>query len=222
MSPSNVVDLVALLQDLVQIVLADDIAQAGERQLIHGGRASATAITALAASTMRYHSTALTLMVTLSRVMVSCCSAETVRVRISTADRALDAKRDDPIQTRSAQSPVAPEAEDHAALVLLRDAQAGQCDHDQADDHHIQDGKHAVSLPLKSGRWPRPAPRIISMTIQSDHAVMILRLVIGYQKHTLRIQLGVCQQGLLHGLRSLLAQCVELVLADRHVLVQGF
>ena len=33
---------------------------------------------------MRYHSTALTLMVTLSRVMVSCCSADTVRVRMST------------------------------------------------------------------------------------------------------------------------------------------
>src|ERR1700730_14733639 len=41
-------------------------------------------MTDLAASTIRYHSTALTLIVTLSRVMVSCCSAETVRVRIST------------------------------------------------------------------------------------------------------------------------------------------
>ncbi len=41
-------------------------------------------MTALAASMTRYHSTALTLMVTLSRVMVSCCSAETVRVRMST------------------------------------------------------------------------------------------------------------------------------------------
>src|ERR1700722_4241251 len=41
-------------------------------------------MTAFAASTIRYQRTALTLMVTLSRVMVSCCSAETVRVRMST------------------------------------------------------------------------------------------------------------------------------------------
>ena len=39
-------------------------------------------MTDFAASVMRYHSTALTLMVTLSRVMVSCCSAETVRFRL--------------------------------------------------------------------------------------------------------------------------------------------
>ena len=46
--------------------------------------AAAASITDFAASTMRYQSTAFTLMMTLSRVMVSCCSAETVRVRMST------------------------------------------------------------------------------------------------------------------------------------------
>ena len=35
-SLQQAVDLVALLQHLVQIVLADDVAQAGQRQLVHG------------------------------------------------------------------------------------------------------------------------------------------------------------------------------------------
>jgi len=77
------VDFVALLKDLVQIVLPDNISQAGQRQLIDGDGRFATAITDLAASVIRYQRTALTRMVTLSRVMVSCCSAETVRVRMS-------------------------------------------------------------------------------------------------------------------------------------------
>src|SRR5882762_5973403 len=41
-------------------------------------------MTDFSASTIRYQSTPLTLMVTLSRVIVSCCSADTVRVRMST------------------------------------------------------------------------------------------------------------------------------------------
>jgi hypothetical protein len=45
--------------------------------------ASATSITDFDASTTRNQSTALTFTVTLSRVMVSCCSAEIVRVRMS-------------------------------------------------------------------------------------------------------------------------------------------
>src|ERR1700680_4166246 len=38
------------------------------------------------------------------------------------------------------------EGEHHAALVFLRDAQAGQCKDDQTDDQKIEDRKHPGSL----------------------------------------------------------------------------
>src|ERR1700676_4279185 len=61
-------------------------------------------------------------------------------------DRALDVQGNDPIQSWPAQTLVATEAEHHAALVFLRDAQAGQCDDDQTDDPEIEDRKHPCSL----------------------------------------------------------------------------
>jgi hypothetical protein len=76
-------DPITLLANVVEIVLADDVAQVRERELIDGALALSTAMTDRAASTTRYQSTAFTLMVTLSRVIVSYCSASTVRMRMS-------------------------------------------------------------------------------------------------------------------------------------------
>ena len=87
-------------------------------------------MTDLAASTIRYHSTALTFTVTLSRVIVSCCSAETVRVRMSIfTERSIPSGM---IQYKPGpRSPsVTPEPEHHAALILLGDAESREKNHD--------------------------------------------------------------------------------------------
>jgi len=62
----KLIDPVAFLQDFIEIVLADDVSQTRQRQFVDGCVESAISMTDFAASTIRYHSTALTLIVTLS------------------------------------------------------------------------------------------------------------------------------------------------------------
>ena len=71
------------LQHLVEVVLADDVAQSRQRQLVDGGMRVGDIDDGLRRIDDAVPSTALTLIVTLSRVMVSCCSADTVKVRMS-------------------------------------------------------------------------------------------------------------------------------------------
>ena len=115
---------------------------------------------------MRYQSTAFTLIVTLSRVMVSCCSADTVRVRMSTRDRALDTERNDPVQAGTPQPLEASQPEHHAALVFLRNPQAREeNDHDDGDDElREREHAHLVATATAAAAIRVPLPRFISLT----------------------------------------------------------
>jgi len=79
--PQQRVDLVPLLQHFVEIVLADHIASVVSANRCTARRKSSTVSTAFSGFSTRYQSTAFTFTVTLSRVIVSCCSVGLVTMR---------------------------------------------------------------------------------------------------------------------------------------------
>ena len=102
----------------------------------------------------------MTFTVTLSRVMVSCRSADTVRVRMSIVHRTLDAERNDPVQTRPAQHRVATEAKYDAALIFLRNAQAAE--HMGARARALEDHPHVAEV--------RQRGMIVAIELTADKA----------------------------------------------------
>src|SRR5580692_7892532 len=66
----------------------------------------------------------------------------------------------------------------------------------------------------------RAAPESSQRELQPHHSALVLGLVIGNQKHALRINLCAGQQGLLKVRRSLLPQGRQIGVADRNVLTQ--
>src|SRR5215472_13981672 len=130
------VDLVALLQYLIEVVLADDVAQAGERQLVNRGTGLAHRDHRLAGiddaipeNRVEPHGDAV------ARDGLLPFGGYGARADVD-RHRALDAERNDPVEARSAQPRIAAESEDDTTLILLCDPQSAEehPDDDREDD----------------------------------------------------------------------------------------
>src|SRR5206468_11160750 len=122
----QVVDFVALLEDFVEVVLADDIAKAGERELVDGGGGIPHGDDGLrgiddAVPEDGIHADGDA--VAGDRLLLLGGNGEGANID---GDPALEAERDDVADPRAAHAGEAPEAKDDAALVLLRDPDAGE------------------------------------------------------------------------------------------------
>lgn len=162
--PQKPVDLVALLQHFVKVMLADDVAKAGERQLVdrrlrvddgNDGLGGVADVIPQHGVDADRHAVA--------RDGLLLLRGDGARADVD-GERALDAERDDPVKPRAAQARVAPEPEDDAALVFLRDAKAGEEDEKRDDDvgRDIHDeksfeitGARRVPCPVRRSIDPR-------------------------------------------------------------------
>src|SRR5215468_9169882 len=158
----DAVDAVALLQHLVQHMLADDVAQRGERHLVDRGAVVLHGDHGLRRVDDAEPQDGVDLdgdTVAGDRLLL--LDRDRLRAQVQLL-LPLD-ERNDPVETRPAHGLVAAEAEDDAALIFLGDPEAGKPEDDegsnQTDDPHLMHSSLLAPAPVRADERHRAAMR---------------------------------------------------------------